>query len=471
MRDLQPSDSPLQHYLRIIKRQATFLILVPAITIAVAYLMLEIKPAKYQASMTLVVGEPRAKTNPVLGEVSLTRTMTTLIEGDFVARNTIEDLDLDVTMKEFAKKLKVEVLPDTSVLEVTYESTDAQEALDVVGQIARIFDRRVSRTLGVRGDPTFITPPGGSFELIVRQFDPPHVDEDPIKPARGTTLILAGIAGLVLGLMLAVARDSLDFRIRGRRDAEDWFRAPVVGALPKPRGWTPPLAASSTEERHTASLELLRARLQFTPSGIGGPTILVTSAAPDEGKSTVAASLSAALARAGKRVVVVDADLRRPSLTGYLSIDNDGPGLVDVLAARVALEEALVRVDPIPVTSTAPESGDNGDEPFGDGPGRLEVLPAGQTSASGTTLLAPEDLGVLIERLHERADYIILDAPPLIVADAFGLARQANNVLLVARRGRTTRDQAEWARATLEGLGVRRVSVVLTNAPPVETYA
>jgi capsular polysaccharide biosynthesis protein/Mrp family chromosome partitioning ATPase len=468
---LQPLDSPLQHYLQIIRRQATLLILVPVITVAAAYALLEIKDPKYRASMTLVVGEPRAKLNPVLGDVSLTRTMTTLIEGDYVARNTIESLDLNQTLKEFDKRLKVEVLPDTSVLKVTYEATDPQRALDVVGQIARIFDRRVSRTIGQKGDTAFIKPQGGSFDLIVRQFDPPHVDPDPIQPARGTTLILAGIAGLVLALMLAVARDSLDSRIRSRKDAEEWFGAKVVGALPKPRGWTPPLASSGAEESHAASLELLRARLQFTQGGIGGPTILVTSAAPDEGKSTVAASLSAALARAGKRVIVVDADLRRPTLPSYLSVETDGPGLVDVLHARVALEEALVSVDPIPVTASLDGSPADNGEVDTRRPGRLEVLPAGHVTSVAGDVLTPEALGVLIDRLHERADYIVIDAPPLLVADALGLALQADNVLLVARRGRTTRDQAEWARMTLEGLGVTKISVVPTNAPPVETYA
>jgi polysaccharide biosynthesis transport protein len=471
---LQPADSPLQQYLQIIKRQATLVLLVPVLTMAAAYAILEVKDPKYKASTTLVVGEPRPKTNPVLGEVSLTRTMTTLLEGDFVARRTINTLDLDQTIKEFNKQLKVEVLPDTSVLEVSYTSTDPQRALDIVAQIAGVFDRRIRNTLGVRGDAT-VTPPGGSFELIVRSFDPPHVDDEPIQPSRSTTLILAGIAGLVLGLMLAVARDSLDFRIRGRKDAEDWFGAPVVGALPKPRGWTPPLTPGAAEDRHTASLELLRARLQFTQTGIGGPTILVTSAAPDEGKSTVAASLSAALARAGKRVIVVDADLRRHTLSGYLGVESDGPGLTDVLQAGVALEEALVRVEPIPVTTNGGTPSDSiydDDDLHASGsPGRLDVLPSGRVNATSGNALTPERLGVLMERLHERADYIVLDAPPLLVADALGLALQADNVLLVARRGRTTREQAEWARTTLEGLGVERISVVLTNAPPVETYA
>jgi Mrp family chromosome partitioning ATPase/capsular polysaccharide biosynthesis protein len=396
--------------------------------------------------------------------------MTTLLEGDFVARTVIEGLELDTTPKEFHKRLKVEVLPDTSVLKVTYDTTDPEIALDVLTQVQRVFDRRVRGTLGVRGDATGSTPPGGSFDLIVRVFDPPHIQADTVSPSRSATLILAGIVGLVLGMLLAVARDSLDFRIQGSRDAEEWFGAPVVGALPKPRGRTP---IAVGDERHSASLDLLRARLQFTPSGIGGPTILVTSAAPDEGKSTVAASLAAALARAGKRVVLIDADLRRPTVHGFVGLDPDGPGLTDVLQGRIDVEEALwgVRFDQLPAGGNGAGPDDYESGRRAESSGRLEVLPAGRSSAALGGVLTPDALTAMMDRLHERADYIIFDAPPLIVADAFGLALAADNVLLVARNRRTTRDQAEWSRATLEGLGVERVSVVLTNAPPVETYA
>lgn len=467
---MQQADSPLQQYLRIIKRQLPLVILVPLVTIAAAYAILQVRDPVYRASMMIVVGEPREKGNPVLGATSVTRTMTTLLEGDLVARTVIESLELGISNKAFGEQMKVEVLPDTSVLQVTYDSTDSQLALDVISRVERVFNSRIRSTLGVRGDRHTRTPAGGSFDLIVRVFDPPHLQADTVSPSRGTTLILAGIAGLVIGLMLAIARDSLDFRIQGRRDAEDWFGAPVVGALPKPRGRTP---IAVGDERHSASLDLLRARLQFTPSGIGGPTILVTSAAPDEGKSTVAASLAAALARADKRVVLVDADLRRPTVHGLLGLDRDGPGLTDVLQGRIDVDEALwgVRVDRLPAAGNGAGPSEYESGRRAQSSGRLEVLPAGRSSAALGGVLTPDALTAMMDRLHERADYVIFDAPPLIVADAFGLALVADNVLVVARNRRTTRDQAEFARTTLEGLGIERISVVLTNAPPVETYA
>jgi Mrp family chromosome partitioning ATPase len=274
--------------------------------------------------------------------------------------------------------------------------------------------------------------------------------------------------------MLAVARDSLDFRIRGGKNAEEWFGAPVVGALPERRGG--PLLAgagkrtSRRDEPHSQSLELLRARLQFSQMGIGGPTILVTSARQKDGKSSVTASLGVALARADTRVICVEADVRRPTLLPYLGVERpNGPGLVELLQGSARLEDALVEVDAL----TAVRDRDATDEWGGvvDPTSRLQVLPAGDTSGSFSGLFTASALTSLIARLQEQADYVVFDSPPLMVADSFALARHADSVLVVARRGRTTREQAEWARETLEGLGVQKVSVVLTNAARDEVYA
>jgi Mrp family chromosome partitioning ATPase len=99
--------------------------------------------------------------------------------------------------------------------------------------------------------------------------------------------------------------------------------------------------------------------------------------------------------------------------------------------------------------------------------GRLELLPSGSTPAPVSDVVTAEKVSAVTERLLERADYLIFDSPPLSVAEAYPLAVRADNVLIVARRGRTTKDQAEWARETLQEIGVEKVGVVLTDSPPV----
>ena len=146
---MQQPESPLRQYLQTLKRQAWLIVLVPALTIAVAVAILQTKEPVYRASMTMVVGQPHGVLAPELGSRSVTRTMTSLLENDLVARSVIEQLGLDVSVEQFKKDLQVTVLPDTSVMDVSYESTNRREALQVVSELERIFTRQLDRTLGV----------------------------------------------------------------------------------------------------------------------------------------------------------------------------------------------------------------------------------------------------------------------------------------------------------------------------------
>jgi Mrp family chromosome partitioning ATPase len=464
---MQPSESPLRHYLQILRRQAWLVVLAPIVALAATAIFFQIQKPVYRASTTMVVGEPRGDFPPVLGSHSVTRTLTNLLESDLIARSVIQTLDLRTSKETFLAKLRVDVLPDTSVLDVSYESRDPDVALAVVTELARIFTRQLDETLGVSEEGPARPE---SFDLIVRVFDAPHVEPGPVPRSEATAFAFAGILGLALGLMLAIARDVVDERIRDQKDAEGWFGAPMVGALPRGmRGKPPPGLgqASRLDQRHeaerVASLDLLRAKLEFTQLGAVARTIVVTSAATGEGKSTVAASLSTALARSGKRVICVDADLRRPSLHRYLGFPREAPGLTDVFKSNVDLEDVLLPIDLSP-------PGENGAGPSA-AAGRLEVLPAGAVQAGSMGPLSPQATAALMELLHERSDYTIFDAPPLLVADSFPLAVESDGVLVVARRGRTTIGQAESVRTTLEGLGVEHVAVVLMDAPAIDTYA
>ena len=459
---MQPLDSPLRHYLQILKRQAWLVLLVPALTVAVAVAILESQKPVYRGTTTLVVGEPRGTQPPVPASGSVTRSMANLLESEIIVRSVIQELDLNVSIQDFRKKFTVSVLPDTSVIEVSYDSTDRRRAVNVVSELSQIFTARLDETLGVR-DRVERRLERGSFALIVREFDPPHVEPDPVAPNVGTNVIFAGLAGLALGLLLAVAREALDSRIRGRKDAEQAFGAPVVGALPVGMDRRPPPGVGAGavrnrgDEARVASLDLLRARLLFSQQGVDGRTILVTSAGRETGQSSVTASVGAALALAGKRVICVDADMRQPRLHRMLGVENDTPGLAGVLSDGTALEQALTQVHLVELSG-------NGAGPA-DVAGRLEVLTAGQHSPL-VGMLTPEVLGSLIERLHRRAEYVVFDSPPLLAADALPLAIRSDNVLVVARSGRTTKDEAESVTTTLQELGVRRIGVVLTDARP-----
>jgi Mrp family chromosome partitioning ATPase len=115
----------------------------------------------------------------------------------------------------------------------------------------------------------------------------------------------------------------------------------------------------------------------------------------------------------------------------------------------------------IPIEIVQPDS--NGAGPT-ESTGRLELLPSGSAPAPLADALTPESVAYLIQHLLTRTDYVVFDSPPLMVADAYPLAVQSDNVLVVARRGRTTKDQAEWARGMLDELGVEKIGVVMTDS-------
>jgi tyrosine-protein kinase len=461
------NESPLRQYLQVLKRQAWLIVLVPVVTLGAIVANLERQEPVYRASTKIAVGETRTGLPSEFVDQSTMRTLANIMEGNTVSRRVLDELGLDMTVEDFQKKLKVEALPDVSGMDVSYDSPDRRRALAIVRSLGANFTEVTDETLGVLRPGEKAT--SGSFNLKLPVIDEPHVLPEPVSPKYGANIIFGAIAGIALGILLAIGREALDSRIRRQKDAEEWFGAPVVGTLPREMSRRPPpgvgAAAGRTgrsESRRAASLDLLRARLQFAQTGISGPTILVAGAAPFVEKSTVAANVAAALARSGKRVICVDADTRQPNLYRFFDLPRQAPGLVDVLEDDFPLEDALIPVEIVQPGSNGSQPGANGSE--ASSKGRLEVLLAGRPPSPIADPLTPETVEELTERLHERADFVIYDSPPLPVADSYPLALRSDNVLVVARYGRTTKDQAEFARTTLEEIGVRNVGVVLTDA-------
>jgi Mrp family chromosome partitioning ATPase len=190
---------------------------------------------------------------------------------------------------------------------------------------------------------------------------------------------------------------------------------------------------------------------------------------PEEGKTTVAANLSHGLAQAGRRVVAVEADTRRPALHAFLGAVPDEPGLLDVARGAASVNDVLLDV-PLHSPLLAREEAENGGgatavpAPPTSG-GQLLLLPAGTRDGGAPPILSLGQTAAIIADLREVADTIVFDSAPLLLAgDAFPLAQLADRVLVVCRERASSRQQAERLRSRLQSIGVEDFSVVLTES-------
>lgn len=272
---------------------------------------------------------------------------------------------------------------------------------------------------------------------------PAAVDVVPItpKPARNGALGL--VVGLVFGLGMAFLAEYLDNTIKSTDEAEKLFGAPVLGNIPteqfeKGEGRRLTIV-QNPGSRAAEAYRGLRNSIDYVNFEHDVKTVLVTSAAPGEGKSTVSANLAASLAMAGAKVVLINCDFRRPTTDQFFDVDNQ-LGLSDVLADRVSLAAALQ------------STGDD----------NLQVLTPGKMPPNPSELLGSEKMVALIETIKAGVDWIIVDSPPLLaVADAAATARWTDGVLVVTRAGVSTHPAAANARDILDKVGARILGVVV----------
>ena len=474
--------SPTRRYLRLLRRQWALVVIVPVLAIATTAFVTFSRDSVYRATMNLVIIESGGQTSPEFGSEQLSQTMATLLESDAVADEVIRNLRLDATPEDLHKDLKVSFRPRSSAIDVSFDSTSRAAALRILEEFSNVFVTQVDQKLGVRSERGALRRQSLLPAISVSVFDQPHVLPDRVAPKPAKSLGFAAALGLALGLLLAIVRDSLDDRIRDRDEAEESFGAPLMGSLPKAaRGKPPPVVVptrSGSAKPLMHALHLLRANLEFSRTGVRGPTILVTSSVTAEGKTTVAAYVAAALALGGSKVICVEADLRRPQMHRYLGITPGSRGLSDVLAGEARIDDVLQSIDLVRPRSDGSGpglerelSGENG-AGRAVGPSRLQFLPVGSPAFDPAHVLTSVAVADLVDELRSRADYVIFDSPPLLaLPDSFPLALHSDDVLVVARRGRTTKAKAEAVRGVLQDLGVKSFAVVLTDEPRSLTYS
>lgn len=272
--------------------------------------------------------------------------------------------------------------------------------------------------------------------------DKARVPTYPIKPRPAINLALAGGLGLLLGFSLAFALEQLDRSIKSPIDVETKLRIPLLGAIPLVKGNVEPLKAMS-DPRSAISEAYISARtalLLSTPDSLPSP-LLITSAQPSEGKSTTAAALAGSLAAIGRRVLLIDADLRNPSLHKNFGIPNRS-GFSNILAGLSSLESEAQ-----PTGST-----------------NLSLISGGPIPPNPAELLTSTRLRALLADAASKYDIVILDGPPIMgLADSPLLASAAAGTILVVEAGQTGQQMAATALKRITGGGAHILGAVLTK--------
>jgi capsular exopolysaccharide synthesis family protein len=431
----------LRDYLRILRKNWLVIVVMTLVGIGAAAAFSLTRTPMYQAQSTVFVS---TQTGSSLSELvqgnnfseARVTTYVQLVSTPIVINPVIAELDLQTTAASLATRVTASSPLNSTLIQISVQDPDPVAAADIANALASSLTSVVA---------AIETPEGQTTSPVklsrVQDALPSAVS---VSPNVMLNLVLGGVIGLVLGLGIAVLRTVLDNKVRSVRDVEQLTDRPIIGAIPfDPKSAERPIILQS--DPHNARSEAFRAlrtNLQFLEMD-GGHSFVVTSSVPSEGKSTTAVNLAVALADAGKRVALLDTDLRKPKVAEYLGVEG-GAGLTDVLIGRARIADVML--------------------PWGNRP--LYVLPAGKIPPNPSELLGSAQMSQLLDTFTRDFDVVILDAPPLLpVTDAAILTRVTTGAIVVVASGRTAKNQFEGALDALETVSAKVAGIVVTMLP------
>lgn len=299
----------------------------------------------------------------------------------------------------------------------------------------------------------------------------PAAGASKVQPQPSRNGVLGFVLGIVLGVGLAFLRDTLDTRVRTSVDVEQILGLPLLGRVPEPprrvRGHDGVVMLATPNSQEAEAIRILATNIEFANLDRQARTIMITSSISSEGKSTLAANLGVAFARAGKRVSLIDMDLRRPYLDRFFLPKGDptlgASGLTHVVLGRSTLEEALVS---IPVDDLPAYQSRNGNDR-----GSLELLTTGGGLPNPAEFFASTAITELLADLERRSDIVLIDAPPMLqVSDTIALSGKVDALLVVTHLGLIRRPLLAELRRVLDTAPVVKLGFVLTGVKPEDGY-
>lgn len=445
----------LQQYLTILKERWSTAAIAAVLVLAVVSTLTLTRTPTYTATNRVFVqteagGSVSERSSGVNFASQQIITYADLAKTPIVLDPVIEELGLDLTADELADRISTTIPEDTLIIDITASSVDPEVASAIANATSESLRTQVSALEAPTQEAAATGTTEEGLEAVpstveLTEISAAATPSSPASPNIPRDLALGVLLALLAGLAAAVVLDFLDNRVRRPADIEALYDLPVIGSIPSVHSSqnVALIAAQKPSSVQAEAYRELRTNLHFMLTADRMNTLLVTSSLSGEGKSSTAINLAQVLAQAGDRVLLVDADLRRPSLATELGLERT-VGLTTVLIGDVELDD---------VTQPLETAG-------------LDVLTSGPIPPNPSELLGSEAMRSLLEAASEAYDYVVVDTAPLLaVTDAVALSRFVDGSLVVAQSDRVKKQQLGEALAKMDSVDARVLGVVVSNAP------
>ena len=382
-----------------------------------------ISTPKYEGSVKLFAG----KTEQVQSDYSdkelesyssIINTYIELIKTKDFMNKIIDEVNLDTTPRKLMNSLQIITKVNTPIIEIKYVSSDPEIAESVILAITENFEDSVKEVI---------------LNTYTKVVDSVEVIE--LSQGRAAKIVLGGFIGLLIGFGIVFLLELLDDTVSKKGELEKVLSIPILGQVP--------LLENENNNPTPSFIEAyrgIRTRLEYSSVDKKLKTLMITSSDIDAGKSSVSLNLASVLSQGGKRVILVDCDLRKPSIHMKLRLTND-KGVTDYLIGKVKLNESIRKVN-----------------------SNLDVITAGNRATNPADIIGSKAMENFINELHEIYDYVIIDTPSIKkINDGLALASKCDGVIYVVRAEKTKKDDIIEGYRELEDINANIIGSVLNG--------
>jgi capsular exopolysaccharide synthesis family protein len=392
----------------------------------------------YKGETTLFIGKEENDIGISLNELNrnnvLINDYKNIAQSRLIINQVMKNLGFSIELEKFKKRMAIEVLEDSRLFIVSYKSESPKIARDVANELAEQLSVGVLEIVGVKNIRII------DKALLPKEYETPNVLKN---------TIFGGIIGLVTSLIVFLILFVKNDTIRDIELIERTLKIPLIGTIPsltKSRNKKKENSTMSFEENSyfSESYKMLRSNINYIKSSQDSKILMFTSSATSEGKSTTIGNLAVSMANEGKKVLLIDGDLRKPKLHENFNLKQI-PGLTTILYKEKNINQVKNKIL---------------------GKEYLEILTSGPLPPSPDVILGSDAFKSFLNEIKDNYDYILIDAPPVLyVSDPMVLSQIVDGIVLVAAINETSNKDLKRSKAMLEKVDANIIGLILTKTP------